>query len=85
MREIPSWQKPVMELLCPFDNSTSVGSSRSQPASTELEEAVLKVFEGIGFSMPSPVENLAGASNSLDAFCTFTARCRVRPRIVNVS
>ncbi|KAN0125884.1 hypothetical protein V8E52_001091 [Russula decolorans] len=62
-REVPSWHHPVMGLLCPFDNSTSVGTSSSRPASTELEEELLKIFESIGLSTPTPVENLASASH----------------------
>lgn len=56
-RDIPSWHKPVMGLLCPFDDSTSVGTSSSHP--TELEEGLLKIFQSIGLSVPTPVENLS--------------------------
>ncbi|KAI0273041.1 hypothetical protein BGY98DRAFT_999644 [Russula aff. rugulosa BPL654] len=58
-REVPSWKNPVMGLLCPFDNSPSVGTSSSNLAPTELEEGLLKIFERIGVSIPTPVENYA--------------------------
>ena len=56
-----------MEIFCPPSNSTVVGPSSSYPASTvqratEIEEALLKVFKSIGFPIPTPVGNLAGAS-----------------------
>jgi hypothetical protein len=73
-----------MGLLCPFDNSTSVGASSSRLASTELEEGLLKIFESMRLSIPTPVENLASASYSLDPFCMFTGRSSVHPRIVKV-
>ncbi len=57
-----------MEILCPFDNPTGVGPSSSPRVPAELEEALLKIFESIGVSLPTPVENFAGASNSFDPF-----------------
>lgn len=75
-----------MGLLCPFDNSTGVGTSSSHPhpASTELEEGLLKIFENIGLSIPTPVENLARASYSLNPFLHFTDRSSVHAFIVKV-
>jgi hypothetical protein len=73
-----------MRLLCPFDNSTSVGTSSSHSASTELEEGLRKIFENIGLSIPNPVENLASASHSLDPFCMFTGRSSIHSPIVKV-
>jgi len=58
-REISSWEKPVMQILCPFDNPTSVGSSSFRGAPAELEDALLKMFESLGVSIPTPVENIA--------------------------
>jgi len=57
MREVPILQKPVTGLRCPFDNSTSVGTSSSHPhpTSTELEEGLQKIFERIGVTIPTPV------------------------------
>jgi hypothetical protein len=85
MREIPGWINPEMELICSFDNSTTTGPSSSHPASAELEEALLKFFESIGLSIPTPVENIAGASNSLDPLYIFTSRSSIHSHIVKVS
>lgn len=57
-----------MELLCPSDNLTSVGTSSSDLAPTALEEGLQKIFERIGVS----VENQTSASHSLDPFCMFS-------------
>lgn len=84
-REVPSWKNPVMGLLCPFDNSPSVGTSSSNLAPTELEEGLLKIFERIGVSIPTPVENYASASHSLDPFCMFSlGKSSIHPHIVKV-
>jgi hypothetical protein len=68
MREIPGWINPEMELICSFDNSTTTGPSSSHPASAELEEALLKFFESIGLSIPTPVENIAAYIPTLSKY-----------------
>lgn len=78
-----------MGLLCPFDNynTSDIGTSSSHMAPaerTELEEGLLKIFEKIGVSIPTPVENHAGAFYSLDPFCMFTGRISIYPRVVKV-
>jgi len=73
-----------MGLLCPFDNPTSVGTSSSRPGTTELEEGLLKIFESLGISIPTPVENVASASRSLDPFCMFTDRSSIHSPTVKV-
>lgn len=54
-----------MMIISPSKNSTTIGPSSSHPATGELEAALRKMFESIGLSIPTPVENLAGESNSL--------------------
>jgi hypothetical protein len=85
LREIPDWINPEIELVYSSDNSTTTGPSNPHPASAELEEALLKIFESIGLSIPTPVENLAGASNSLNPLYIFTSTGSTRSFIVKVS
>jgi hypothetical protein len=85
LREIPGWVNPEIELTCSFDNSTTTGPSSSHPASTELEEGLLKIFESIGLSVPTPVENLAGASSSSNPLYIFISRGSIHSFIVKVS
>jgi hypothetical protein len=84
MREIPSWKTPDVILVCPSDNSITVRPSHLPPAYAELQETLLKIFECIGLSIPTPVKNPACASTSLDRFYIFTSRSSVHPRIVKV-
>ncbi len=63
MREIPSWNSPIVVRRCSFDDSTTARASSSRQASAELETGLRAIFESIGLSIPTPVENLAGTSS----------------------
>lgn len=61
-----------MKLPCPPDNSTSVGTSSSHLAPSGLEQGLREIFERVGLSIPTPVENNASASYSLDSLIVFS-------------
>ncbi|KAF8483534.1 hypothetical protein DFH94DRAFT_722534 [Russula ochroleuca] len=68
MREIPSWKTPDVILVCPSDNSITVRPSHLPPAYAELQETLLKIFECIGLSIPTPVKNPASYIPALSKY-----------------
>ena len=86
MRKIPSGILPTVSKHCPVDDySTTIGASSSRPATTELEVALLAVFESIGLSLPAQIEDLARtSSDSLKVFFMFTNRNRIHPYVIKV-
>lgn len=67
MRQIPSWKPPSVVRRGPLNDTATASPSGSHPhrASTELEAEVRAIFEDIGLSIPNPVEDLWGTSNSI--------------------
>jgi len=68
MREIPSWNSPIVVRRCSFDDSTTARASSSRQASAELETGLRAIFESIGLSIPTPVENLAAYIPALSVY-----------------
>ncbi|KAI0254573.1 hypothetical protein BJV78DRAFT_929208 [Lactifluus subvellereus] len=62
MRKIPGGILPTVSRRCLVDDSTTVGASNSRPVTTNLEVALLAVFESIGLSLPAQVEDLTRAA-----------------------
>ncbi|KAI0292029.1 hypothetical protein BC826DRAFT_461051 [Russula brevipes] len=63
MRVIHKRESPIVVKFGPPDNSTTNRTSNSRP-SPAFEAALLAIFESVGLSIPTPVEDLACASNS---------------------
>jgi hypothetical protein len=83
MRNIPSGESPAVERRRPVDPSTTVGPpSSSRPASSELEVALLGVFQSVGLPLPTEVEDLARASDSSKILLMFTLRSSTRAHVV---
>lgn len=63
MRVIPKRGPAVVVKFGPPDDSTTNGASSSRP-SPEFEAALVAIFENVGLSIPTPVEDLACTSDS---------------------
>lgn len=72
MREIPSWKSPIVMIRGSFDDSTTARASSSRQASAELETGLRAVFENIGVSVPTPVENIAGTPSSTEFISVYS-------------
>jgi len=67
VRVIPTSKKPSVVRRSPLNDTTTAGPSGSHPhrASTDLEAGLRAIFHNIGLSIPNPVEDISGTSDSI--------------------